>query len=313
MDLMLALLKTGRLRNSLLLPALAIAISAPAQVPAAVGELFASESTPNGPLMQAGTGMAVVSGSELAAGRSTATLRLERGGEVKICPYSRLNVTSGSGNAALLFAMNASSAELSYPLNALTDTLITPDFRLTLTGPATYHFAVGVNSHGDTCIRPLRGNSGAITISELIGTGTYSLKPDEAVLLSGGKLSARGPLIAACGCPVVAPVIRAENRPPASVPAAAPPGKSPEAAHLSVEAPLVFRGDQPTQQAYSIAKVKFSALPDVFLLQEKVEPTVINQTDPPKKTKGHGERKGFFGAIRGFFASIFHRRATTGK
>jgi hypothetical protein len=71
-----------------------------------------------------------------------------------------------------------------------------------------------------------------------------------------------------------------------------------------VEAPLVFRGDQPTQQAYSVAKVKFSALPNVFVLQEKVEPTLQNGGVPAQKPK---ERRGFFGVIKGFFASIFRK------
>ncbi|MBZ5522201.1 MAG: hypothetical protein LAP21_08160 [Acidobacteriia bacterium] len=285
---------------------LALSLSAGAQTPANVGELFATEATPNGPLMKAGAGMPVASGSQLSAGKSPATLRLERGGEVKICPYSHLSVSSSSGHAALLFAVSVSSIEMSYPINELSDTLITPDFKLSLTGPGTFHFAVGVNSRGDTCLRSLRGNSGVIVVSELMGAAAFTLKPEESVLFAGGKISGRAPLTSACGCPAPAPVLKADTHPQAPSEPASQPTKSPGDVHISVEAPLVFRGDQAVQQAYSVARVNFSRLPNVFLLQEKVEPALVNgiPVEEPKKPKEH---KGFFGAIKGFFASIFKR------
>lgn len=62
-------------------PVLAIPLlaSAAAQSPADIGELFASETTAHGPVLLAGTGMVVSSGSQVAAGKSVATLRLARG------------------------------------------------------------------------------------------------------------------------------------------------------------------------------------------------------------------------------------------
>jgi len=279
---------------------LSFSMTASAQSSGNLGELFATEATANGPLMQAGTGMPVAGGSELSAGRSTATLRLDRGGEIKICPFSHLSVTGSPGHAPLMMAIGVSSAELSYPMNDLTDLLLTPDFKLSLAGPGTFHFAVGVNSRGDTCIKPMRGNSADIVISELMGSGTYTLKADESAVFAGGRLSARTPLVSACGCPALPPSQRAEAKPPAPNPAAPPtPQKGPATVHMSVEAPLVFRGDQPAQPSYTIAKIRFSALPNVFLLQEKVEPAA------PSGTAKSKERRGFFGSIRGFFSSIF--------
>jgi len=275
------------------------AMTAAAQSSGNLGELFATEATPNGPLMQAGAGMPVAGGSELSAGRSTATLRLERGGEIKICPLSHLSITGNPGNAPLMMALGVSSAELSYPMNELTDLLMTPDFKLSLSGPGTFHFAVGVNSRGDTCIRPMRGNSASIVISELMGSETYTLKPDESALFAGGRLSARSALASACGCPALPASLRAEARPPAPNPAVPAPQKAPSTVHMSVEAPLVFRGDQMAQPTYTVARIRFSALPNVFLLQEKVGPPAPSGTTKSK------ERKGFFGSIRGFFSSIF--------
>ena len=63
-----------------------------------IGELFASDANSSSAMELAGSGMAVYSGSELSAGIAPATLKLARGGQVRICPNSGLNVTaSGQG------------------------------------------------------------------------------------------------------------------------------------------------------------------------------------------------------------------------
>ena len=59
-----------------------------------VGELFASDANSSSAMQLAGSGMAVYSGSELSAGIAPATLKLARGGQVRICPNSGLNVTA---------------------------------------------------------------------------------------------------------------------------------------------------------------------------------------------------------------------------
>ena len=74
---------------------------------------------------------------------------------------------------------------------------------------------------------------------------------------------------------------------------------------MQVDAPLVFRADQPPP-AYTIARVRFSSLPNAFLPQENVPATVLDQGKPEVSSKPK-EKKGFFGRIRGFFASLFHK------
>jgi len=293
-----------------------------AQAPSPIGELFASEATAAGPALLAGTGMNVVSGSQLSAGRSAATLRLVRGGEIKICPQSSVAVNSTSGNEGLMFSMGASALEVNYPLNEVADTLITPDFKFMLAGPGVFHFAVGVNSRGDTCVRSLQGNSSSVIVSEMLGQGVYQIKPDEAVMFSGGKLSQRSALAGACGCPAPVPVKVAENKEitpqpvqqnktPILPPEAPLPEEKPGDVHVQIDAPLVFRGDQAAQQPYTVARVNFSSLPNVFSLQEKMEPTVLQtnkgEVSASAQTPKPKEKKGFFGRFKGFFSSMFHK------
>lgn len=277
--------------------------------------------------MLAGTGMEVDSGSQLTAGKSVATLRLARGGEVRVCPDSGLSVsavdngpTPPGTDRELMFAMDTGSLELDYPLNDLADTLITPDFKLMLAGPGVFHFAVGVTNRGDTCVKPLRGNSASIIVSEMTGSAVYQIKPGEALMFGNGKLNERTPLIGSCGCPRPLPVLEAEKTPEPAKPARAedaaqaalnivPPQPdagqpSPDAVHVQLEAPLVFHGDQASQQPYAIAKVKFSALPNVFSPQENLKPVVLKPGKGEVSQEG-GKKKGFFGRIKGFFASLF--------
>ena len=308
-------------------------VSAIAQSPAEIGELFASETTTQGPVLLAGTGMSVASGSQVAAGKSVATLRLLRGGEVRICPNAGLTVSAvqsstPQSNQELMLSMDTGSLEVDYPLNDLADTLMTPDFKLMLAGPGVFHFALGVNNQGDTCIKPLRGNSASLIVSELLGNGVYQVKPDEAVVFAGGKLNGRSPLETVCGCPAPVPVIQAQqtepsvqteqprqevqpkqNEPPparVSSDVTAPlPAEKPDAIHVQVEAPLVFRGDQP-EPVYAVAHIKFSALPKVFLAQEDEKPLVLKPGNGSVSTKDK-EKKGFFGRIKGFFGTLFHK------
>ena len=300
--------------NPPLLLALALAVSAAVQgnqAPADVGELFATEATAKGPELLAGTGMNVASGAQASAGKAIATLRLNRGGEIKLCPHSSINA-SALATGGLMLSMNASTVELNYPIDNLFDTLITPDFSLMLVGPGVFHFAVGVSGRGDTCIRPLLGNSSSIIVRETMGNGIYQVRPDEAVLFSGGKLSGRYALTTECGCPAAAvPVTRAANAPkdkPAPPPAATAPAPQPEPGqvHVQVDAPLVFHGDLPAQPTYAVAKIRFSSLPNVFLPQEKAAATVLTTKtgDVSQKNK---EKKGFFGHLKSFFSSIFKK------
>lgn len=302
--------------------------SAAAQSPVPVGELFASETTAHGPVLLTGSGMAVDSGSQLTAGKSVATLRLARGGEVRICPNSSLSVSAVDNGPAppgtdreLMLAMDTGSLELDYPLNDLADTLITPDFKLMLAGPGVFHFGLGVTNRGDTCVKPLRGNSASIIVTEMMGSGAYQIKPDEAVTFANGKLNQRTPLIGSCGCPGPLPVMEAEKPlEPAKttaekdsvesavniVPPQPDAGQpSPDAVHVQLEAPLVFHGDQASQQPYAIAKVKFSALPNVFSPQENLKPVVL-KPGKGEVSQEAKKKKGFFGRIKGFFASLFH-------
>jgi hypothetical protein len=282
----------------------------------------------------AGSGMAVYSGSELSAGIAPATLKLARGGQVRICPNSGLNVTaSGQG---LMLATGSGALEVEYELKQQTaDVVITPDFNVTLVGPGTFHFALGINKKGDTCVKPLAGNASEITFSELLGTGSYKAGPDQTMVFRGGKLDGKTTLNGECGCPPAAPVVRAEAQPNAKPPDETPkpadqvavasneatsplPPDKPGQVHVQVDTPFVFSAKPASGRSYAVAKVQFSTLPNIYFVQERVDPIVLVERQPevsPKpvvetskpEEKPLKEKKGFMGRVKGFFGSLFHR------
>lgn len=276
----------------------------------------------------AGTGISVLPGSELSAGIAPATLQLARGGQVRICPKSGLNLNAaGQG---LMVGMNTGAIEVDYRLGAATtDLLLTPDFNIRLAGPAAYHFALGVNSKGDTCIKPLAGNGAGIVFSELLGADMYGVAVNESALFLGGKLASRTSLIGECGCP--APPLRVaqsdllpseEVRRAAGttsdVTAPLPPERQ-SATHLEVNAPFVFSAKAaPDARPNAVARIEFSSLPNVYFLQEEVVPVVLMEKpaevsvkdEKPKavpEQQAKKEKKGFMTRVKGFFGSIFHR------
>jgi hypothetical protein len=206
-----------------------------------------------------------------------------------------------------------------------------------LVGPGRFHFALGVNRRGDTCVKPLAEHAAEITFSELLGTGVYKAHAEEALMFRAGKLEPRAAYAGECGCPAGPPIMRAEAQPtPAPAkesdtakpaervavasnePTSPLPPDRPGQVHVQVDAPFVFSARNAAGRPYSAAKLQFSSLPNVYFVQEKVDPVVLMEKPPevsltaeaqaPKtEEKPKKEKRGFFGRIKGFFGSLFHR------
>jgi hypothetical protein len=121
-----------------------------------------------------------------------------------------------------------------------------------------------------------------------------------------------------CGCPAPErPVMLASSAPPASAvkppPAdsiealprvlpspgsetAALPPSNPKDVHVQVDAPFVFRGDDPAPAPPPMVEVQVLPLRSPTAA-EPIEATIL--APAPK------EHHGFFGKLRGFFAAIF--------
>lgn len=295
----------------------------PLAVPVAIGT--------SGTLVE--TGSRVASGSSITAGDEVAVLRLQRGGEVRVCPGTTISVATSPSGEELMLGMSRGAMETHYGVAESVDSVLTPDFRIVMPGPGEFNLAISADAKGNTCVGSLGGTTSSAVVAELLGNGTYEIKPEQQVMFRQGRLdSAEAPLVG-CGCPTApTPIMRAaadnakalsedeagqklqleNSETPSDGPTAgdsasrnASGSKAGKADEKPVtQASLVFSGTDAAKARQGNAKIPAAPTTEAAKLPlsthaEDPLPAVV--VLPPAEPK----HKGFFAKVRGFFGSIF--------
>jgi hypothetical protein len=294
-----------------------------------------------GPLTLAANTASV--GSSFAAGADTAVISLSSGGEVRVCPGTTLSITPSQNKHNLLLGMNTGALEAHLQLDASSDSVMTPDFRILLVGPGEFHYAFSADSQGNTCVRALPGNTASAIVTELLGDRTYQVKATDQLVFHSGRLDHVDMAVPLeCGCPPARPAIeRASNDlpvenqaasgalPPVNahptqsmasssiastggIPApntaqiAAPP--VPNELHVQISAPLVFNATGPPPAPVEDVRalpldVRGMQVPELSVAPS---PPANGQTARSAGSSADSHPRGFFHKLGHFFSSMFH-------
>ena len=244
--------------------------------------------------VSAGRAVIAVSGA-VTSGSKTTEVVLPRRGVLRVCAATTVklsadhNISLGE-TPGLMMAMDHGAVEASFATGRDSDVLMTPDFRILISGPGAAEVKVRLGQHGDTCVDNPGAKAPYVLVSSVFEDGVYHVQPGQRVMFQHGSLhevvdSEKEP----CGCPPAEtrsnefPLAQSMGLAPTPAPAQPAPGSP------------ASKGEMSGTLAYNAADHASQTI--------AAEPAAAAQTAAPAPEKK--KKTGLFSGLGHFFRRIF--------
>jgi len=247
---------------------------------------------------------AITKSGTITAGDEPAIVTLPHRGDLKICATTAVSlmrdssvpVTAlASGDAdrldqtpGLMMTFDRGALEANFATGKNSDLILTPDFRILISGPGTAQVQVRLGARGDTCVDNRGPNAPYVTVSSAFGGGAYRVQPGQRVMFQHGSLhEVVDNERESCGCPQPGSKFPSNDFPVAQSEGLAPlPTPPPNALEKGV------------QSAQATAQLGYDGSKSALATEQSAEATPA--TAPPAKHK-----PSFFARIGRFFRQLF--------
>ena len=285
------------------LPHLAFAQAVPiAIVPADGVKLTGAIEIPDGKA-------AIESNGSVTAGDRTAMVTLPHRGSLRVCQSTKVNLLTDSSVAAgqasdetagLMMALDRGALEANFSTRKNSDVILTPGYRVVISGPGVAAVQVRLGEKGDLCVDNKGENAPYVTVSSIFEGGVYRVNANQRVSFQHGSLNEvvdneKEP----CGCPPEAAPVQPKAN---DFPIAQSEGLAP------LPAPPPNAVQKGTVQAQATATLGYDGTkaPDLRASAKVETPENVSLPPPaPKPAKNRNPKRGLFHGIGRFFTKLF--------
>lgn len=237
--------------------------------------------------------------ASVTAGAETTQITLPYRGELRVCSLTTVklaadSVTQDGEVPGLLLAMDHGAVEMSFATTQRADTLLTPDFRILVSGPGAADVKVRLGPKGDTCVDNAGTNAPYVVVSSIFDGGAYRVQPGQRVMFQHGSLhEVVDQEKESCGCPPAEPAGNefpvAQSQRLALNPKPVPPMPSETQGSAAPVAPLVYKSADHA--------------PQIAAGDSTTAQTTKSASELPKDARV--KKAGFFSRVGRFFKRIF--------
>lgn len=274
-----------------------------------MGTVATHDARVSGGLEVQGERARLLSNTSITAYDHTASISLERGGEVLVCSTSQFHLLHSGTGQSLLFGLDRGAIEL-HTASQDEDIILTPDIRFTLEHKGNFDLRLRVTPNGDTCVDNQGVNAPVLELSDPFSSTTYRLIPGQHVLFEHGNLhEVVDKEHDACGCPVAAaPTVLSADATPAEKAAAAHPFPAAVSEGLAQPEPMANTAPvgQETADVSSTFTYQAGTTSASAAVSTPAAPTV--STAPPPSPPGAHD---IVHAIGHFFHKLFHPHSSS--